>query len=108
MKKTFPVLGIHCAACKSLLEGAVSKVKGVNNVLVNFATEKMTVDYDDALVSIEDLKKSVAKVGSYQLIDEADENKLRSEHFIKLKNKVIIIGIATIPFLGYMIWMLFG
>ena len=108
MKKTFPVLGIHCAACKSLLEGTVSKVKGVNNVLVNFATEKMTVDYDDNLVSIDDLKNSVTKVGSYQLIDEADEKQLRSEHFIKLKNKVIIIGIATIPFLGYMIWMLFG
>src|SRR3990167_8227139 len=108
MKKTFPVLGIHCAACKSLLEGTVSKVKGVNNVLVNFATEKMTVDYDNNLVSIDDLKNSVTKVGSYQLIDEADENKLRSEHFTKLKNKVIVIGIGTFPFLILMIWMLFG
>ncbi|MDO8341463.1 MAG: heavy metal translocating P-type ATPase [Candidatus Woesebacteria bacterium] len=108
MKKTFPVLGIHCAACKSLLEGTVSKVKGVNNVLVNFATEKMTIDFDDKLVSIDNLKKSVTKVGSYQLIDEADENKLRSEHFTKLKHKVIIIGIGTLPFLILMIWMLFG
>lgn len=108
MKKTFPVLGIHCAACKSLLEGTVSNIKGVNNVLVNFATEKMTVDYDNNLVSIDDLKNSVMKVGSYQLIDEDDESKLRSEHFTKLKNKVIVIGIGTLPFLILMILMFFG
>lgn len=108
MKKTFPVLGIHCAACKSLLEGTVSEIKGVNNVLVNFATEKMTVDYDNNLVSIDDLKKSVTKVGSYQLIDEDNEKELRSEHFTKLKNKVIVIGIGTFPFLVLMILMLFG
>ena len=52
-------------------------------------------------VNIDDLKKSVTEVGSYQLIDEADENKLRSEHFLKLKNKVIILDRGLHDYLGF-------
>ena len=71
-KKIFPIIGMHCSSCKSLIEDIVSDVNGVRSIQVNYATEKMTVVYDDSIVSIDDLKKAVASAGSYQLVDTSE------------------------------------
>ncbi len=72
IKKIFPIVGMHCASCKALIEDVVSDVNGVTDVKVNYAAEKMTVSYDEAKVSIEDLKKAVASAGTYQLVDNQE------------------------------------
>ncbi|QQS43379.1 copper-translocating P-type ATPase [Candidatus Roizmanbacteria bacterium] len=72
IKKIFPIVGMHCASCKALIEDVVSDVDGVTDVKVNYAAEKMTVSYDEAKVSIEDLKKAVASAGTYQLVDNTE------------------------------------
>lgn len=69
IKKIFPIVGMHCASCKALIEDIVGDVEGVSDVTVNYAAEKMTVSYDESKVEIEDLKKAVASAGSYQLVD---------------------------------------
>ncbi|MDP2656243.1 MAG: heavy metal translocating P-type ATPase, partial [bacterium] len=69
MKKTYPIIGMHCASCKALIEDVVGDLDGVSSVMVNYATEKMTVEYDEKLVSVDLLKKTVATAGSYQLVD---------------------------------------
>lgn len=69
MKQTFPIIGMHCAACKTLIEKLVSRVDGVKSVNVNYASEKMVIEYDKALVTLDILKKAVASAGSYELID---------------------------------------
>lgn len=73
-KETFPIIGIHCASCKTLIERMVGRVEGVNSVLVNFATEKMTVEYDTSQTSLEEISEAVSKAGTYQLVrnEEAD------------------------------------
>ncbi|MCA9379256.1 heavy metal translocating P-type ATPase, partial [Candidatus Dojkabacteria bacterium] len=134
-KQTFPVIGIHCASCKVLLEKMVGKVAGVSSVNVNFATEKMTVEYDDAKASIADLKAAVNKAGSYKLIageegdmvlaDPAtaaaqashvpahstggghhDHAALKRAEYLALVAKVKWLGLAVSPFVILMIWML--
>ncbi len=72
VKKIFPIVGMHCASCKSLIEHIVSEVEGVANVVVNYATEKMSVEYDESKVTVDDLKKAVASAGSYTLVDQSD------------------------------------
>ncbi len=69
IKKIFPIVGMHCASCKALIEDIVGDVDGVSEVSVNYAAEKMTVSYDESKVGIENLKKAVASAGSYQLVD---------------------------------------
>ncbi len=69
VKKIFPIVGMHCASCKNLIQSEVSEIDGVKNVVVNYATEKMSVEYDESKVTIDQLKETIASLGSYQLID---------------------------------------
>ncbi len=138
VKKIFPIVGMHCASCKALLEETVGDVSGVQHVQVNYAAEKMSVEYDEGKVTIEDLKKAVASAGTYQLVDTSkgktvlasppEAKRIMSEHmdhnahdhgipldeqlrekiYTELKRRVILMGIGTIPFLLLMIWMTLG
>jgi P-type Cu+ transporter len=45
---TLPVLGMTCANCVAAVERNAKKVAGVTGATVNFASEKVTVSYDDA------------------------------------------------------------
>src|SRR5690606_34500491 len=48
--ETIPVKGMDCASCAASIEHVVRKVPGVLNVTVNYAIEKMKVEYDSTLV----------------------------------------------------------
>ena len=58
MKKTYPI-EVDCANCANLMEDAAKKTEGVADAVVNFMTQKMTVDADDA--RFEDIMKQVVK-----------------------------------------------
>ena len=47
IKKAFPVLNMHCAGCANNVEKTVKKLPGVIEASVNFATNTLTVSYDD-------------------------------------------------------------
>lgn len=46
MSKNYKI-EVDCANCASLMEGAARKVPGVKNAVVNFMTQKLSVDFDD-------------------------------------------------------------
>jgi Cu+-exporting ATPase len=64
---TYPVRGLHCAACVGKVEGALRSVPGVSDAAVNLATERATVTYDPARVEFEALKAAVEAAG-YDLV----------------------------------------
>ncbi|MDO4690799.1 MAG: heavy metal-associated domain-containing protein [Fusobacterium sp.] len=47
MKKIFKLEGLDCAHCASKIEEKVAKLEGVNSVIVNFMTTKMTLEAVD-------------------------------------------------------------
>lgn len=124
---------MHCASCKVLIEDIVSELDGVQSVKVNYATEKMSLEYDDSKLSISDLKKAVASAGSYELVDTVEgstvlasppeaerlkkihdheappslDDEKRNQHYLRLRNKVLFIGLGSIPFFLMMIGMFF-
>lgn len=132
-KETYSVVGIHCASCKKLIERAVGDLKGVENVHVNFATEKMAVKYDEKTIRMDQIAHAVEKAGPYKVIQnspkqegsktagsefiknkrEDDQNDFLHDHseilkleaLGKLKKKVLIVGLANIPFVILMIEM---
>ncbi len=63
MKETLKISGMTCAACASRIEKVVGKIEGINSVSVNLATEKMTVEANESKVSLQDIIRSVEKVG---------------------------------------------
>lgn len=46
MKKTYQI-EVDCANCANLMENAAKKTAGVRNAVVNFMTQKMTVEFED-------------------------------------------------------------
>lgn len=46
MKKTYKI-EVDCANCANLMESAAKKVPGVQDVVVNFMTQKMTITFKD-------------------------------------------------------------
>lgn len=92
VKKTFPIKGMHCASCVSVTERALKKTPGVKDAVVNLATQKASVTYDEANCTPEQLASSIAETG-YTLDLEEKNEELREEEKKKeladLKVKVI-------------------
>ena len=60
---TLDVEGMTCASCVRRVERSLSRVDGVSEASVNFATEQATVSYDPAAVDISALTAAVEKAG---------------------------------------------
>lgn len=68
-KEYIKIGGMTCASCAKSIEKAVGKLKGVTEVSVNFASEKLTVDFDNNVVTISDIQETIKKIG-YDVIEE--------------------------------------
>lgn len=64
MKKAFKIREPDCAHCAQEIEEAASKVAGVNKVRVNFLSERMTLDAEDARFDavLDEIKKIVKTI----------------------------------------------
>jgi Cu+-exporting ATPase len=60
---TFPIDGMTCAACAARIERVLSKVEGVDNASVNFASEKATVRFDPSRTHARQLTAAIEKAG---------------------------------------------
>jgi Cu+-exporting ATPase len=65
---TLEIRGMSCAACARAAERAAAKVPGVAEAGVNYATETMSLSYDEAAASVDDVKAAVAKAG-YEAVE---------------------------------------
>lgn len=48
MKKTFKMEELDCANCAAKMENAIRKIKGVQNVTINFMAQKMILEAEDS------------------------------------------------------------
>lgn len=63
MKDKFSITGMSCAACQSRVEKAVNGLDGVSVASVNLLTNSMVADYDENILSCDDIIKTVEKAG---------------------------------------------
>lgn len=95
IKKTYPIKGMHCASCVNLIEKSLKKTPGVNDAVVNLATEKATVTYDENECNEEQIATAVSNVG-YEVVSEQetvseDQEKIeKAKELKKLRNKVVV------------------
>lgn len=59
----FDVKGMHCASCSHLIKTRISKLPGVENCDVNYATEKANVIFDPKKVNIGMMNDEIGKLG---------------------------------------------
>lgn len=60
MKKTFELEELDCAHCAAKMEEGIAKLEGVIAVSVNFLTQKLTLEADDAV--FEKVMKQAVKI----------------------------------------------
>lgn len=109
-KKTFAVKGMTCSACAHRIEKVVGRLDGVDSAVVNFATEKLTVDRNTNTIKDDAIKAAVEKAG-YQLLEESEvkEESKKDSESSKMLKRFIISAIFTVPLLiismGHMMGM---
>lgn len=95
------IVGMTCAACVAAVEKALKKIDGVEETVVNLATDKATVRYNPKKVSILDLRQAVRDAG-YDVTEE-EEVDVHLEDLKKVKKRMITAWALTIPII---IWMI--
>lgn len=58
-----PVIGMTCANCAANIERVLKKLDGIVSCNVNFAAERLLVEYDDSKIKLSDLIETVNKAG---------------------------------------------
>ncbi|NRT90732.1 Cu+-exporting ATPase [Clostridium beijerinckii] len=107
---TFKVEGMTCSACASRVERVTKKLNGVQDSVVNLATEKLTINIDEDEIGYSEIKTAVDKAG-YKLIKEEEQvqEKKKLEASQLLLRRFIISLIFAIPLLvitmGHMLGM---
>jgi len=107
-----PVEGMTCASCVARVEKAISKLDGVKNVSVNFASEKASFEFDPELIDYTKISQVVEDAGykinfpdktgktdKYDNEKNTGSNDLISEHEKELKRDFILSVILAIPVL---------
>ncbi|ACD53750.1 ATPase [Clostridium botulinum] len=62
-KKSFKINGMTCSACANRVERVVGKLDGVEKSNVNFATETLSVEFDENKLQDKDIEEKVVKAG---------------------------------------------
>jgi Cu2+-exporting ATPase len=100
IKKTFPVLGMTCAACAVSLESMLKSAKGVHNAGVNYANQTAWAEYDET-VNEEELQNAVRGIGYDLIVDAEDPGQVQQDaqarHYEELKKRTIWAVILSIP-----------
>ncbi|MCR4944494.1 MAG: heavy metal translocating P-type ATPase [Clostridium sp.] len=99
-KKTYVIEGMTCSACANRIERVVGRLNGVGSAVVNFATEKLTVDMDNNVIKEDDIKSAVSKAG-YKLLDESEvkQDSKKDSESSKMLRRFIISAVFTVPLL---------
>lgn len=99
-KYEFILEGLDCADCARKLEEELSKIEGIENVVVNFATLKLTYETDSVLK--EDVIKKVKQIEPEVKVLEKnnEENIKKKDHTIMFKILRILFGIV-IALIGF-------
>lgn len=91
-KNILKIQGMHCASCSAKIENTFKKEKGVSKVNVNYASEKMSVEFDESEINMTKIKEIINDLG-YE-VKEGDHH----EHNIKkLKTRVILSFLFGLP-----------
>ncbi len=123
IQTSFPVTQMSCASCVASVESMVKAQHGVIQASVNFATEKLSVEYLPNMIQPDDLQKAVQSIGYDMLIETDDQAALTLEALHNQKFKAltwntigasalaiptVIIGmfLMDMPYANEIMWLL--
>lgn len=64
MKKTLlKITGMHCVSCAMSVDGDLEDTKGVKSAKTNYAKGHCEVEFDESIVSVEEIIETVKNTG---------------------------------------------
>lgn len=101
--QTLAIEGMTCATCALTVEKALNKLDGIQNASVNLATEKATIQYDPAHLSLSDIETAVEKAGYKAILPQPTSTEAKrdgkEEHKKDLWKRFIWSSVFTLPLL---------
>ena len=107
VKQSFPLLGLHCAACAAHATKALEATAGVQSATVNLASATAFIVYDETLCTPEILRDAVATMGYTLRINEPEVGELealRQRETSNLRRKTWVAVILSLIVMGLMMW----
>ncbi|MGI6344486.1 MAG: heavy metal translocating P-type ATPase [Bacillota bacterium] len=106
------ITGMTCAACAARIEKVLAGAAGVQQVNVNLATNRATVEYDAGQISPRQIKSLVDQVGYQAEVLESSrdadrEKEARQQEIARLKRLFTISAIFSAPLFLIMLGMIF-
>jgi copper chaperone CopZ len=62
-RKIYQVTGMHCPNCAMNLEALEDKIPGIQMIFASYQKGRMDVEFDESLVSEEQILKAVERLG---------------------------------------------
>ena len=110
MKKTIPVVGMACSACSANVEKKLNSLEGVHAASVSLLSRSALVDFDPAVISLDDMKREINNIG-YDLVTEADRSAIEIEQsaYVLLRRKALFSWIFALLVMAIsMHWIVLG
>ncbi|WP_303310860.1 cation-translocating P-type ATPase [Hymenobacter sp. BT730] len=114
--ETLDIEGMTCASCAASVQKSLSRTPGVQRAVVNFATEKATVDYIPSQATSAMLKDAVVKAG-FGIMERAPEtsaaersaeiDRQKAAAYQKLKRRFWVaaaLALLIMPLSMLMLW----
>ncbi len=104
-KADIQVNGMTCINCAKTIEKVLQPKEGIYSAVVNFAAERVIVEYNSNQISLASIKKAITDTG-YEVAEqqgtgtvEDAEAKARKSHVRRLKILLATSAIITVPIL---------
>ena len=97
MKQTIPVVGLACSACSANVEKKLSSLPGIHSASVSLVGRTALVDFDPAVISLEQMKREVNDIG-YDLVIESGRSaeEIHRQEFTSLKRRTLLSWVLAI------------
>ena len=83
MKEKFTVTGMTCSACSAGIERTLNKMEGIVKAEVSLMGESMNVEYDETVVTREQIIAAVKGLATARLCSTLPSGKRRSPNRIR-------------------------
>lgn len=101
-KMEIKVLDMTCAACSARVERKLIKAEGIVQAVVNLATEKATIEYNEDLINREQIAEIINKMG-YQA--QKEEKEIKQKNYSRQLTLFLFAVLMNIPIMFIMYFL---
>ncbi len=94
--EVYDITGMHCVACSSSIERVTRKMPGVEQSDVNLPLNRLTITYDESLVTPEDIIAKIKKAGFSASVRQEEIKEENKEETLKAKKEKASVFLSLI------------